>query len=178
MYKVILFDLDGTLTESCEEITKSVQYTLEKIGKPEPELEKLGVFENRPYEGIKDLLDFLQKKGYLLAVVSSKPEIFVKQILGHFEMSSYFTEIVGSEMDGTRTKKTEVIEEALLRLGVQRKREQVLMIGDKEHDVIGAKEAGIPCVAVSYGYGTKEELENAKPLSICSSTEELLSFFV
>lgn len=154
MYKVILFDLDGTLTESGEEI-----------------------FENRPYEGVKELLEFLQKKGYLLAVVSSKSELFVKQILEHFEMSEYFTEIVGSEMDGRRTKKTEVIEAALRRLGVQRKREQVLMVGDKEHDVIGAKEAGIPCVAVSYGYGTMEELENAKPLRICSTTEELMSFF-
>lgn len=214
MYKVILFDLDGTLTESGEGITKSVQYALEKIGKPEPDLDKLkvfvgpplkeqfmkyaalekedaelavkfyrerytvtGIFENRPYEGVKELLEFLQKKGYLLAVASSKPELFVKQILEHFEMSGYFTEIVGSEMDGRRTKKTEVIEEALRRLGIQRKREQVLMIGDKEHDVIGAKEAGIPCVAVSYGYGTMEELENAKPLRICSTTEELMSFF-
>lgn len=214
MYKVILFDLDGTLTESGEGITKSAQYALEKIGKPEPDLDKLkvfvgpplkeqfmkyaalekedaelavkfyrerytvtGIFENRPYEGVKELLEFLQKKGYLLAVASSKPEIFVKQILEHFEMSGYFTEIVGSEMDGRRTKKTEVIEEALRRLGIQRKREQVLMIGDKEHDVIGAKEAGIPCVAVSYGYGTMEELENAKPLRICSTTEELMSFF-
>lgn len=214
MYKVILFDLDGTLTESGEGITKSIQYALEKMGKPEPDLDKLkvfigppakeqfmryasfdeekaelavkfyreryavtGMFENRLYDGVKELLDFLRKKGYVLAVASSKPEIFVKKILEHYELNCYFSEIVGSELDGTRAKKAEVIEEALIRLGFQKKRSQVIMVGDKEHDIIGAKTAGIACVAVSYGYGSMEELKNAKPLRICDSIEELLSFF-
>lgn len=154
MYKVVLFDLDGTLTESGEEI-----------------------FENRPYDGVKDLLGFLKKKGYLLAVASSQPECFVKQILDHFEMTEYFTEIIGSEMNGAHVKKTTVIEEALRRIGFLKKREQVLMVGDKEQDILGAKESGIACVAVSYGYGTKEELEDAMPLKIVASVEELLRFF-
>lgn len=214
MYKAILFDLDGTLTESGEGITKSVQYALEKLGKPEPDLEKLnefvgpplmekfmeyaqldeetarraveiyrerystiGLFENRPYDGVRQLLEFLRGKGYILAVASSKPERFVLQVLEHFELDVYFQEIVGSEMDGQRTKKSEVIEETLARLGFADKREQVLMIGDKEHDVIGARDAGLSCVAVAYGYGTMEELEGAGPLKIVHTVGELQDFF-
>lgn len=214
MYKAILFDLDGTLTESGEGITKSVQYALERLGKPEPDLDKLrefigpplleqfmkyadldeaearravelyrerysvvGLYENRPYPGIERLLEELRKKGYLLAVASSKPERFVLQILEYFHLADYFHEIVGSEMAGLRTKKSEVIEEALGRLGLSEHREQVLMVGDKEHDVFGAREAGLDCVAVSYGYGSMEELTEAGPLKIVDSAEELLHFF-
>ena len=208
MYKVILFDLDGTLTESGEGITKSVQYALERIGKPEADLEKLkafvgppltemfmkyaqvdeetakkaveiyrerysvtGIFENAVYPGIEDMLAQLKKKGYILAVASSKPEVYVRQILYHFGLTQYFTEIGGSEMDGRRTNKTEVIEDVLRRLNMDKHREQVIMIGDKEHDVYGARKAGLECIAVSFGYGTKEELTNAEPLKIVDSAE-------
>lgn len=214
MYKAILFDLDGTLTESGEGITKSVQYALEKIGKPEPDREKLrvfvgpplleqfmkyadldeetarqavtfyrerysvtGIFENRPYEGIKELLEALENRGYILAVASSKPEYFVEKILDYFDMSRYFKVVVGSEMNGGRTKKADVIQEALKRLNMENHREQVIMVGDKEHDVFGAKQAGVSCVAVSYGYGTMDELVNAEPLQIVNSPAQLLDFF-
>lgn len=214
MYKAILFDLDGTITESGEGITRSVQYALEKIGKPEPDLEKLrvfvgpplleqfmkhadldeetgkqavafyrerynetGIYENRVYPGIPELLGELRRKGYLLAVASSKPEHYVKHILDYFHLTEYFHEIVGSEMNGNRTKKSQVIEEALMRMGLSGHRNQVLMVGDKEHDVFGAREAGIACVAVSYGYGSMEELQNAHPLRIVDSVQELLHFF-
>lgn len=214
MYKAILFDLDGTLTESGEGITKCVQYALEKLGKPEADLKKLevfigpplmeqfmkyagldeemarraveyyrerysttGIFENRPYPGVEEMLQELKRKKYLLAVASSKPEYFVKQILDYFHLTEYFDEIVGSELNGSRTNKTEVIEETLRRLGLDKHREQVIMVGDKEHDVLGARAAGLECVAVSYGYGTEEELTAAQPLQIVSSTEEILDFF-
>lgn len=214
MYKAIMFDLDGTLTESGEGITKSVQYALEKIGKPEPDLEKLrvfvgpplleqfmkytevdeetarravafyrerytvtGIFENDVYPGIRELLEVLRRKGYRLAVASSKPENFVNQVLDYFDLTGYFDVIVGSEMNGSRTRKVQVIEETLKRLRLAEHRDQVLMVGDKEHDVFGAREAGVQCVAVSYGYGTMEELEAAKPLRIVDSAEELLRFF-
>lgn len=214
MYKAILFDLDGTLTESGEGITKSVQYALEKIGRPEPDLEKLrvfvgpplmeqfikyadvdeetarqavvyyrerysvtGIYENQVYPGIREMLTELQRKGYILAVASSKPENYVKQVLDYFDLTSCFQEIVGSEMNGNRTGKSQVIEEALNRLKLSEHRDQVLMVGDKEHDVFGAREAGISCVAVSYGYGTMEELMAADPLQIVGSAEELLHFF-
>jgi phosphoglycolate phosphatase len=214
MYKAILFDLDGTLTESGEGITKSVQYALEKLGKPVPPLEELrvfvgpplmeqfmkyadldeegarlavkyyrerystvGIFENRPYPGVEEMLAELRAKGYSLAVASSKPERFVLQILEHFQLSDYFDEIVGSEMDGRRTSKMEVIEEALDRLNLSEHREQVVMVGDKEHDVLGARACKIPCIAVSYGYGTEEELLEAKPLKIVDSAAQIADFF-
>ena len=214
MYKAILFDLDGTLTESGEGITKCVQYALEKLGKPEPDLKKLeifigpplmeqfmkyagldeetarkaveyyrerysvtGIFENRPYAGVEEMLRELKRKNYILAVASSKPEHYVKQILDHFQLTEYFDEIAGSEMNGARTNKTEVIEETLKRLGFAGHREQVIMVGDKEHDVLGARKAGVECVAVSYGYGTEAELAAAEPLKTVSSVEELLDFF-
>lgn len=214
MYKAIFFDLDGTLTESGEGITKSVQYALEKLGKPEEDLDKLrvfigpplmeqfmkyadvdetearraveyyreryavkGIFENRPYDGVENLLRELKGRGYILAVASSKPEYYVTKILDYFNLSSYFEVVVGSEMNGARTSKTEVIEEALKCLNMSDRRKEVLMVGDKEHDVLGARAAGLACVAVGYGYGTKEELTAAQPLKIVASIEELLRFF-
>ena len=167
MYKAIMFDLDGTLTESGEGITKSVQYALEKIGRPEPDLEKLkvfvgpplldqfmkyadtdeetarqavafyrerygvtGIYENSVYPGIPELLEELRRKGYLLAVASSKPENYVNQVLDYFHLSGYFDVIVGSEMNGNRTRKAQVIEETLERLKLSGHRNQVLMVGD------------------------------------------------
>lgn len=214
MYKAVLFDLDGTLTESGEGITKSVQYALEKIGKPEPDLEKLkvfvgpplleqfmkyadvdeetgreavafyrerystiGIYENQVYAGIPETLASLSQKGYLLAVASSKPENYVRQILDYFHLTEFFQEIVGSELSGGRTQKSQVIEEALRRLNLERHRDQVLMVGDREHDVLGAREAGMECVAVTFGYGTMEELREAEPLQIVNSPQELLDFF-
>lgn len=214
MYKAIFFDLDGTLTESGEGITKSVQYALEKIGKPEEDLEKLkvfvgpplmeqfmkyagvdeatgrkavefyreryevkGIYENHPYESVEEMLQELKRKGYILAVTSSKPEYYVTQILDYFKLSSYFDVVVGSEMNGARTSKSEVIEEALKRINMSDKRNEVLMVGDKEHDVLGARAAGLDCVAVAYGYGTQEELTEANPLKIVDSVDELLHFF-
>ena len=137
-----------------------------------------GIFENRPYPGVEKMLQELRRKKYLLAVASSKPEYYVKQILDYFNLTEYFDEIVGSEMNGARTNKTEVIEETLKRLGLDHHREQVIMVGDKEHDVLGARKAGLDCVAVSYGYGTKEELAASQPLQIVASAEEILDFFV
>ena len=102
----------------------------------------------------------------------------MKQILDYFNLTEYFDEIVGSEMNGARTNKTEVIEETLKRLGLDHHREQVIMVGDKEHDVLGARKAGLDCVAVSYGYGTEEELVASQPLQIVASAEEILDFFV
>lgn len=214
MYKAILFDLDGTLTDSGEGITKSVQYALEKLGKPEPDLQKLrvfvgpplmeqfmhyadlseadgrkavelyrerylptGIYENEVYPGVEEMLAGLKKRGYLLGVASSKPEKLVLQVLEHFGLTHYFDEIAGSEMNGNRTKKSEVIEEVLRRFHLENHRDQVILVGDKEHDVFGARQAGLDCVAVSYGYGSMEELTGARPLKIVDSAEEVLDFF-
>lgn len=213
MWNTILFDLDGTLTDSAEGITKSVQYALAHFGMQEPDLEKLecfvgpplmeqfmrycgfgeeqgreavriyrerysdtGIWENSVYEGIREMLEKLSDRGYTLGMASSKPTYFVRQILERFELLPYFQVVVGSEMDGTRTDKAEVIEEALRQLEVREYRQRVLMVGDKEHDVNGARKAGIPCVGVAYGYGSREELLKAQPLAIVSSVEELTDF--
>ena len=101
----------------------------------------------------------------------------MEKILDYFDMSRYFKVVVGSEMNGGRTKKADVIQEALKRLHMENHREQVIMVGDKEHDVFGAKQAGVSCVAVSYGYGTMDELVNAEPLQIVNSPAQLLDFF-
>lgn len=214
MYQAILFDLDGTLTQSGEGITRSVQYALEKLGKPEPDRKKLevfvgppllqqfmkyaeldeetaakaveyyrerystvGIYENKLYPGVEELLKQLKSRGYILAVASSKPEYFVRKVLEHFGLTGYFQEIAGSEMNGSRTSKAEVIQEVLERLHMSRRRKEVIMVGDKEHDILGARQAGLDCVAVSYGYGTEEELEKAAPLKTVASTGELLDFF-
>lgn len=210
MSQVILFDLDGTLTESGEGITKCVQYALEKLGIIEPDLEKLrcfigpplkeqfmkyanlsdqeadkaveyyrerytktGIFENRLYDKIPKLLDVLKINDKILGVASSKPEIYVNQILEYFEIDQYFEAIVGSEMDGRRTDKSEVIEEALHRLHMEKERDKVLMVGDREHDVTGAKACGIQCIGVAYGYGTREELQKAGAVYIAETVDDL-----
>lgn len=210
MSQVILFDLDGTLTESGEGIIKSVEYALEKLGVTENDPEnlkryvgpplkesfmkfsglneeqaeqgigyyrerytKVGMFENRLYPQIPELLEVLKINDKILGVASSKPEIFVNQILEHFGIAQYFQVIVGSELDGRRSKKEEVIEEALLRLHMQTERDKVLMVGDKEQDVNGARSCGLQCIGVAYGYGTREELSQAGAVYIADTVEDL-----
>ncbi|MDO4520004.1 MAG: HAD-IA family hydrolase [Eubacteriales bacterium] len=215
MYKNILFDLDGTLTQSAEGICKCVQYALDKLGKSYPEnwhelecfvgpplhemfmkyadltfeeaekaveyyrerFQDIGIFENRPYDGVEDMLRTLKQHGYQLGVASSKPEVYVNRILEHFNLNSFFDVVVGSELDGRRTDKAEVIEEALHRFGIGEDRTSVILVGDKEHDCYGAKKAGIDCLAVSYGYAGEGELEAASPLKIVDTVEAVTDFF-
>jgi phosphoglycolate phosphatase len=212
MSKLVLFDLDGTLTNPFEGITKCVQYALESFGIHEPELEKLtpfigpplidsfmdfynfteeeateavkkyrerfstvGLFENEPYEGIPEMLKELRKQGYILAVASSKPEVFVNRILEHFHMSQYFHVIVGSELDGSRTAKNEVIEEVFRRL--QHKVEDydvAMMVGDREYDVMGAKRWNMTSIGVTYGFAFPGELERAGADYVVSTINDLL----
>ena len=155
-YQGILFDLDGTLTASGEGITKSVQYALEKMGKPElgEDLKKLevfvgpplleqfmvyagfceeeakeavryyrerynvtGIFENKPYPGIEELLGALKKQGLILAVASSKPDPMVKIVLEHFHLDTYFDVIRGSDISRPKMTKAEVILQVLREMG-------------------------------------------------------------
>lgn len=209
--KVILFDLDGTLTDSSPGITACVQYALEKMGRPEPDLKKLevfigpplvdqfmvyagfskeeadkateyyrerytktGMFENALYPGIEELLAYLKDQGCVLAVASSKPEIYVRQILEHFQLTGYFTEIVGAELEeGGISKKEDVIEEALKRLHMESNRQDVVMVGDRSYDVLGAHACGIQCIGVAYGYGSMDELIKAGVTYVADSVEEL-----
>ena len=124
----------------------------------------IGIFENEIYPGIVKMLAELSKSRLHLAVASSKPTVFVKRILEHFHISQYFEVVVGSEPDGTRSNKAEVVEEALRQLfpGKKVETDRVYMIGDTKYDVEGAHVWGIESVGVSYGYGGMEQLKDAK----------------
>lgn len=134
-----------------------------------------GKFENKVYEGIPELLKDLKDYGYQLAVASSKPECFVKDILVHFNIARFFDVVVGSELDGSRVDKAEVIHETLNRLFHYRafQKDQIVMIGDRKFDVEGAKDIGVTSVAVAYGYGSHKELRAAKPDHLAETVEEL-----
>lgn len=218
MYRYLLFDLDGTLTDPAEGITKCVAYALEHFGiTAEPEtlksfigpplldqfmsyagfdretaasaIEKyrerfrdIGIFENRVLDGIPELLHTLCENGYVLCVSSSKPEIFVNRILEKYDLARYFTVTVGAEMDGKRSKKAEVIEETLRRLGKRypgtdfSDRSSCLMIGDRIHDMEGAETCHMDALGVTFGYAAPGELENSTAKGIASTTDEILSF--
>lgn len=141
----------------------------------------VGLFENEVYPGIAQMLARLQEAGCHLAVASSKPEIFVKRILEHFGLSSYFEVVVGSELDGRRARKEEVVEEALRQLlGEEalaqqslRPIEDVVMVGDRKFDIQGAKRFGIASIGVRYGYAGQGELEEAGADRIAATVEEL-----
>ena len=136
---------------------------------------EIGLYENDVYEGIPQMLRLLQSRGMYLAVASSKPTVFVEQILEHFDLRRYFKVVVGSELDGTRVNKDEVVLEALNQLFNYKpiKYEKVYMIGDRKFDVEGAKAICVESVGVAYGYGSMEELKEAHADYIVRSVEEL-----
>lgn len=203
MFTYLLFDLDGTLTDPAEGITKSVQYALEAKGIAAPDLKKLerfigpplresfmefygltaeeaeesvakyreryapvGVLENEIYPGIAEMLKNCRENGKKLAVASSKPQIFVEKVLRHFDIMQYFDIVMGCEMDGTRGKKEEVVEEVLRLLQLtdcsrEELKETAVMIGDRKFDVEGGRLFGLSTIGVRFGYAEEGELEAA-----------------
>ncbi len=131
-----------------------------------------GIFENFVYDGFNTLLNLLKDNGKNLIVATSKPEVFAKQILEYFDLAKYFTYIAGSNLDGTRVKKAEVISYALESCNITNLSE-VIMIGDREHDILGAKKVGIASIGVLFGYGDKKELEQAGADLIVNTVEEI-----
>ena len=131
-----------------------------------------GLFENSVYPGIENLLEKLKKNQKHLVVATSKPELFALQILEHFNLSKYFDFICGSLMDESRSEKSEVISYALEKCK-NPSLKKILMIGDRKHDILGAKKNGIKSCGVLFGYGTKEEFENSGADFICKNIEEL-----
>lgn len=117
-----------------------------------------GLFENRVYEGIPELLKGLEAEGKKLAVATSKPENFTMKILEHFGLLGYFHVVTGALLDGSRSTKTDVLRCALENCGISDKSKAV-MIGDRMHDINGAKENGIDCIAVLWGFGSTEEFK-------------------
>ncbi len=131
-----------------------------------------GLFENEVFAGIPELLSDLQAKGYKLVLATSKPEKFAKQILEHFDIAKYFYFIGGSDMGETRSTKEAVIEYDLAALG-NPDPQSCVMVGDRKYDVIGAREYGIDCVGVLFGYGSKEEFAEANAAYIAETVEQL-----
>lgn len=207
--RVILFDLDGTLTDSAEGILKSVRIVLDhygievpsgddlhafigpplrdmffRYGVPRSECENalklyreryfsVGKFENRLYSGVKELLERLRADGHRLYVATSKPENLAIEIMRHFEIDSYFELIAGAKLDAGRDSKASVIAYLFETVGVTPATSGALMVGDTAYDVIGAREHGMETVAVSWGYGTREELCEAGALRIVDTVNEL-----
>lgn len=132
----------------------------------------VGKYENELYPGMKELLRDLQAAGAHLAIASSKPTVFVEDILIHFGIRQYFEVVVGSELDGTRDRKEEVVGEALRRFGAA-DLSSVVLIGDRKYDVIGAKAAGVHQIGVGYGYAVPGELQEAGAEIIVQDVEGL-----
>ncbi|HEL2730867.1 TPA: HAD family hydrolase [Streptococcus suis] len=208
MYQTILFDLDGTLTDSGQGILNSVAYALEKMGIEEPDAANLnrfigpplyesfsrfyqlnpedtqsavdafrvyfkekGMFENQLYPGIIPLLEELRTAGKTLVIATSKPEIFAKQILEHFGIAHYFDVIAGASLDSSRISKADVIGYAINQLEAFPK--HAVMIGDREHDIEGARMHQLPAIGVLYGYGNKQEFEKAGATMIVETVQDL-----
>lgn len=137
-----------------------------------------GIYESEIYPGIAEMLAALKAGGKTLAIASSKPTPFVERILDYFEIRTYFDHIAGSNLDGTHSRKEEVVEEALRRMlpakmAPDEKRTTVVMVGDRRFDIEGAKEHGITSIGVSFGYAPEGELEQAGADHIVDTVEAL-----
>jgi len=201
----IYFDLDGTLTDPYEGITKCILYALDELGFPHPDDDYLygcigpplwdtfpemvgedltrkavdlyrerfvdvGWQENEPYDGILDALETVAAADHTLFVATAKPHMHAARIVDHFGMGDFIHNVYGSELDGRRATKGELLEFAIARNPGTAQR---IMVGDRKHDLIGALANDMTPVGVSYGYGSVEELEGAGATAIAHSPDEL-----
>lgn len=208
-YTYILLDLDGTVTDSMEGITKSIQYALKHFGIEVKDLNDLrkfvgpplkeslmefchfstdeakegirkyrerfaetGIYENAVYPGMERLLQELNEAGKQVMLATGKPAYYAEKILDHFHLSRYFKFVGGSGLDGSLSRKDEVIRHVLENNDIQ-DLSDVVMVGDRKHDIIGARNTGIDCIGVLYGYGGREELTQAGAKRIVASVDEL-----
>lgn len=131
----------------------------------------VGWKENQLYPGIVEVLQQLTESGRLLYVATSKPLVFADRIISHFHLDEYFSRVFGSELDGTRSDKSELLRYALSETNLT---DSAVMVGDRKHDVIGAKTNGIGSIGVTYGYGSREELTKAGADVLVENPETLL----
>ena len=213
MFDTILFDLDGTLTDSGLGITKAVQYALGQMGYEVPPRESLftfigpplhksfakyygmdeataveavrqfrvyynqmgGILENEVYAGVRELLRDLKMAGKRLMIATSKPQAAAELVMHHFGLDEYVPEIIGGT-DDTRNTKGKVIAYALREFGVDPK--AAVMVGDREHDIQGAAENGIPAIGITWGYGDRAELETAGAKAVFDTPGETVDYIL
>ena len=132
----------------------------------------IGLYENGVYDGIGDVLTQLCTSGHRLFVATSKPHVFAERIIDHFGLRDHFERVFGSELDGTRVDKSHLLEYALKQASVDPAR--TLMIGDRSHDMVGAKNNGMKGIGVLYGYGTRDELLDAGAHHVCATPGAIL----
>jgi phosphoglycolate phosphatase len=209
---VLLFDLDGTLTNPREGIIGSFRYALESVGADVPSLDELerfigpplrdtfaslldehdervdlalrffrerygtiGLYENDLYPGIVETITGLQPLARSMFIATSKPQDYAVRIIDHFGLQPFFRNVYGCEMDGRRSDKGELIAHILQQEAIEPA--GVVMIGDRKHDVIGARRNGIRSIGVGWGFGSTQELRDAEADVICDSVEDLLRHF-
>ena len=213
-YKNILFDLDGTLTDSGPGIRNAARHALFRFGIEENEKEKLdrfigpplydsfqrfygidaitakngenyfreyykdkGIFENSLYDGIDECLSLLKNGRFNLYIATSKPDFMAETVARHFDIAKYFDGIFGAKPDMSISSKKDVI--SLLRdAHPEISPENSIMVGDREHDVLGACAHGIKCVGVLWGYGSKKELEESGAVCTVENPQELYRYLV
>ena len=213
MFDTILFDLDGTLTDSGLGITKAVQFALGQMGYEVPPRESLfsfigpplhksfqrhygmdeemaveavrqfrvyynqmgGILENEVYDGVRELLWDLKAAGKRLMIATSKPQAAAELVMHHFGLSEFVPEIIGGT-DDTRNTKGKVIGYALREYGVNP--DTAVMVGDREHDIHGAAENGIPAIGITWGYGDRAELEGAGAKAVFDTPEETVQYIL
>lgn len=212
-YRAILFDLDGTLTDPAEGITRCISYGLAQVGVSVPDMAMLrrwigpplrtsfgdylgdealvervlshfrerfsavGMYENQVYAGIPDLLGELNGAGCRLLLATSKPQVFAERILEHFDLRRYFAAVGGASFDDRVGTKAEVIGTLLPQMS-SAERAACVMVGDHDVDVVGARAHDIPCIAVSWGFGSREELQAVAPARLVGSVGELRAVLV
>ncbi len=210
-YQTVLFDLDGTLTDPFEGITRSIQYALERMGAPVPDAQELrwcigpplwesfsvllntddraiqdqavayyrerftvtGLFENTLIEGIDEVVRSLADDGRRLFVATSKPHAYAGKIVEHFGLMPYFGKVYGSELDGTRSAKADLISYLLEQENVDPG--TCAMVGDRKHDLIGANANRVAGFGVLWGYGSRDELEGEQPVEVVETPAALAS---
>lgn len=212
-YKNIIFDLDGTLTDSADGVINSVRYALQKLGieTGESELQSFigpplqssfrdiyglseaevrqaiacfreyyrekGIYENRLYPGVEQMLRQLHENRKKIYLATSKVTQFAETILKYFQVDHYFTFLSGATFDGSRVEKKDVLAH-LFEQNSGLDKSNSVMVGDRKHDIIGARSFGLTSIAVTYGYGTKEELRGESPDLYADSVPELTALLL
>lgn len=213
-YEYIAFDMDGTLMNTYEGVSKAITYTMDKMGKPKPTEQQIrpcigpplddsykkifgftheeaiegvakfreyyrdkGQFECHPYSGITDTLAALNDAGYKLFVATSKLITPALEIVRHFGLDKYFCHVEGTPPGYGDCSKADVLRNAFSSLGITDK-SKVILVGDTKFDVIGAKEAGIECMGVLYGFGSEQEFKENGADYIVETTADIADFFL